>query len=88
MNENARTKGRAAIYSMAGVYLLYLSYSMYKEMQVNPADSGMFVMAAMVAFVVIGAGMIGFGIKMMSDVHKKRKNELEQANVEEVSEEE
>lgn len=87
MNEKARTKGRAAIYSMAGVYLLYLAYSMYKEMQINPADNGMFIMAAMVAFVVIGAGMIIFGIKMMNDIHHSSGNELEQKDTEDISEE-
>lgn len=75
MNDGAREKGRAALYSMAGVYLLYLAYSIFKELTQNPDEGGIFVKIAMVAFVMIGAGMIGFGAKMMNDIHKRQKNE-------------
>lgn len=86
MNDRARERGRAAIYSMAGIYLLYLAYSMYKELTLNPGEGGgVFIMVSMAAFVILGIGLMGFALKMMKDSHKR--DQLEQDPGKDVAEE-
>lgn len=71
MNQNMKNRGRSAIYIMAGVYLIYIAYQVFK----NRADSagGEFaaVMLGAAAFLIIGAGMIGFGLYMFYKIGKE-----------------
>lgn len=75
MGDRAREKGRAAIYSMAGIYLLYLAYCMFRDRADSAGGEYTLIMAAMAAFVVIGIGLIGFSLKMLKDIHQKETEE-------------
>ena len=38
MNENAKSKGRSAIYGMAGFYLLYTAYQIFQQEALSDDD--------------------------------------------------
>lgn len=78
MNNQAREKGRAAIYTMAGVYLLYLAYSIFQSRAESSGGEFAVIMAAMVAFVIFGVGLIVWGLRMMNRIHNRPQEELEQ----------
>lgn len=75
MGDDRREKGRSAIYSLAGIYLIYLAYKIFNEVSQDPGDNGTAIRIAMVAFVVIGVGLIGFSLKMMNNIYKREKAE-------------
>lgn len=77
MNQNMKNKGRSVIYMMAGFYLVYIAYQVFK----NRADSagGEFaaVMLGAAAFFVIGIGMMGFGFFMFYKTGKRMQESRE-----------
>lgn len=75
MSDRAREKGRLAIYAMAGVYLLFMAYKIFKSLPSSTDSSFMILIIAMVAFVIIGAGLIIFGLGRS---YKISKEELEE----------
>lgn len=75
MSDRAREKGRLAIYAMAGVYLLFMAYKIFKSLPSSTDSSFMILIIAMVAFVIIGAGLIIFGLGRS---YRLSKEELEE----------
>lgn len=75
MSDRAREKGRLAIYAMAGVYLLFMAYQIFKSLPSSTDNSFIILVIAMVAFVIIGAGLIIFGLGRS---YKISKEELEE----------
>lgn len=71
MNQNIKNKGRSAIYMMAGVYLVYIAYQVFKNRADSAGGEYVAVMLGAVAFFVIGAGMIGFGFYMFYKTGKE-----------------
>jgi hypothetical protein len=57
-----KNKARPAIYAMAGFYLVYLSYSMFKEISKTSGTEQMTMVIFSILFAVIGAGGILFGL--------------------------
>lgn len=57
-----KNKARPAIYAMAGFYLVYLSYSMFKETSKTSGTEQMTMVIFSILFAVIGAGGILFGL--------------------------
>ena len=57
-----KNKARPAIYAMAGFYLVYLSYSMFKEISKTSGTEQMTMVIFSILFAVIGAGEILFGL--------------------------
>ena len=55
-------KARPAIYGMAGFYLAYLSYSMFKEISNTSGTEQMIMVIFSILFAVIGVGGILFGL--------------------------
>lgn len=85
MNDRARNKGRMAIYTMAGFYLLYMSTRIFKGLPDSSGSEKIVLLLAMVAFAAIGVGLMGWaswtGYKMvkeereaMSDAEQKKKD--------------
>lgn len=66
-----KEKARAAVYSMGGVYLLTIAYSIWKDLSESSGNEHALMLVAMVAFVAAGVGMIGFGAHMTHSVYKK-----------------
>lgn len=75
MSDRAREKGRLAIYAMAGVYLLFMAYQIFKYLPSSTDSSFVILVIAMVAFVIIGAGLIIFGLGRS---YRLSKEELEE----------
>ena len=63
--EQKVSNGRFILWSLAGVYLLYTSYSLCKGYVTGEEGTSMGFMLAGIAFAAIGAGLLFFGIKNM-----------------------
>ena len=61
--EQKVSNGRFILWSLAGVYLLYTSYSLCKGYVTGEEGTSMGFMLAGIAFAAIGAGLLFFGIK-------------------------
>ena len=69
--EQKVSNGRFILWSLAGVYLLYTSYSLCKGYVTGEEGTSMGFMLAGIAFAAIGAGLLFFGIKnMLSEAAK------------------
>ncbi|QOV18486.1 hypothetical protein INP51_10735 [Blautia liquoris] len=53
---------RVAIYAMAGVYLLSLSYNMFRAISSSHGNEQLLMIVFTILFTVIGFGMVFFGI--------------------------
>lgn len=58
-----RERARKAIYTFAGIYLIYLAYTMGRDWNQIPDKERIFVGIAVAAFVVIGIGLTVWGVK-------------------------
>lgn len=58
LNEKARTKGRMAIYALAGVYLLYMAYCMFRELPYSAGSEKILMIVFSILFTLIGGGMV------------------------------
>lgn len=68
---NNKDKGRAAIYAMAGVYLLYMAYQIFGSRMDNGGSDYTLMMIFCVLFLIFGIGLILFSIYMMKKKEKK-----------------
>ena len=82
MSDKAREKGRLAIYGMAGLYILYMAYSIFKGLSDSAGSEQLVLFVAMIAFAIIGVGLIVFSLvrgykisKADYDREKNKKNE-------------
>lgn len=58
-------KARAAIYMMAGGYLLYMAYQVFGLRMDNGGNEYMLMLIFSIVFLVFGLGLIAFGIYML-----------------------
>ena len=82
--EQKVSNGRFILWSLAGVYLLYTSYSLCKGYVTGEEGTSMGFMLAGIAFAAIGAGLLFFGIKNMLSEEKIRNRSMsiaERANM-------
>ena len=82
MSDKAREKGRLAIYGMAGLYILYMAYSIFKGLSDSAGSEQLVLFVAMIAFAVIGVVLIVFSVvrgykisKAEYDDKKNKENE-------------
>lgn len=77
---------------MAGFYLIYMAYQVFKNRADSAGGEYIAVMAAAAAFFLIGAGMMGFAWYMFYKTGKEMNEALKQkklqAEAEEIQEEE
>lgn len=85
MSERAKGKGRSVIYSMAGVYLFYLAYEIVKNRAESAGIQQVLLLLGAAAFVLIGAGLVGFGFY---NTYKIRQQEREALNEQAAQQEE
>ena len=81
MNQNMKNRGRSAIYMMAGVYLVYMAYQIFKNRADSAGGEYIAVMLGAAAFLIIGAGMIGLGFYMFYKIGKELHEGLEQQSL-------
>lgn len=79
MNDRAKTKGRMAIYAMAGVYLLYQAYMIFKGLPRSEGTDKIIMIIAMLAFTVIGTVMIIGGVYKSSRLMKEDREAMRKA---------
>lgn len=80
MSDRAREKGRLVIYAMAGFYLLYMASDIYKGLPSSSDSSFIILSIAMVAFVIIGAGLVIFGVGRNYRISKEELEERKKLN--------
>ena len=56
-----RDKARVAVYAMGGFYLLYLAWQMYGELSTAGSEKPLMI-GFMIFFIIIGAGLAGWGL--------------------------
>lgn len=64
MSDYARNRGRMAIYAMAGVYLLFMAYNMFKSIPTSSGNEKILLIVFMVLFTIIGGAMVIMGMYM------------------------
>ncbi|MGN0276402.1 MAG: hypothetical protein ACI4CZ_04335 [Hominisplanchenecus sp.] len=62
MSDYARNRGRMAIYAMAGVYLLFMAYNMFKSIPTSSGNEKILLIVFMVLFTIIGGAMVIMGM--------------------------
>ena len=77
-----REKGRAAVYTMAGVYLLVMAYNLWDKLPQSGASESLMMAVFAIVFVVAGLGMAGFGLFLMHAFYKRAKKKAEPASAE------
>lgn len=77
MGDRAKNKGRMAIYTLAGFYLIYMSTRIFKGLPQSGGGEKIVLILAMVLFVLIGAGLMIWAIKTGYELTKKDKEALE-----------
>lgn len=69
-----KDKRRIAIFSMAGVYLIFLAVSMFKNRLNSAGNEYTFLMIFIIAFGAIGVGAIGYGFYSIVKQSKEMKS--------------
>ncbi len=77
MGDRAKNKGRMAIYTMAGFYLIYMSTRIFKGISQSSGGEKIVLILAMVLFAVIGAGLMIWATKKGYELVKQDKEALE-----------
>lgn len=73
-NNGWKNRVRPAIYSMAGVYLAGLAYSMFKQISVTSGSEQMIMIIFTILFAVLGLALILFGLTVGYKNSKKMRN--------------
>lgn len=60
-----KEKGRAAIYEMAGVYLLFNAVNIYKNRAESTGGEYILICIFIAFFIIVGLGMIGLGLYIL-----------------------
>lgn len=76
-----REKGRAAIYSMAGVYLIVMDYNLWSKLNTATGSEYMIMLVFAIVFAIAATGLIGFSAFIMNSSYKKEKKQ-EQSHIE------
>ena len=64
MSEKVRNRGRMAIYSMAGFYLLYMAYKLSSGLPDSSGNTKILMIVFMVFFALIGGIIGGYKLSM------------------------
>ncbi len=65
-----REKGRAGIYTLAGIYLLITDYTLWSKLSGSSGLEYLLMMVFAIIFAAAGAGLIGFGAYIMRSLSK------------------
>lgn len=78
-NEKWRENARLAIYTMAGFYLLVMAANMFKAIPTSTGANRIIMIVFSVLFVIIGIGMMAFGLTATYRNAKKIQDEWKEA---------
>ncbi len=83
MNDRMRSRGRSAVYTMAGFYFIYTAYQLFKDRAGNTGSDYVLFLVIAAAFLLLGIGFIGFGMYNMNKIRKEDRKALEQKDTQE-----
>ena len=75
LSDKSKEKVRAGIYPMAGVYLIYTAYCMFREISVTSGNKQTLMLVFSIIFSIIGLAMILLGLSMTYKISKQIKEE-------------
>lgn len=80
-----REKGRAGVYALAGMYLLYLAYHIFESRAESVGSEVVLIWIFIILFGILGIGLMVLGGVIMSRIHRReqediKKRESEQNN--------
>lgn len=78
-NERWRQNARLAIYVMAGFYLLTMAANMFKAIPTSTGANRIIMIVFSILFVIIGIGMMAFGLTATYRNAKKIQDEWKEA---------
>ncbi len=81
MNDRMRSRGRSAIYTMAGMYFIYTAYQLFKERATNTGFDYILFLVIAAAFLLLGIGFIWFGLYKMNKIRKEDSKALEKKDL-------
>lgn len=64
LSDKARDRGRMAIYAMAGLYLLYMAYSIFNGLSSSSGNERILMIVFIIFFTIVGGGMVIMGVYM------------------------
>ncbi len=67
-----KTRGRAVIYELAGIYLLYLSYQLFGNRAASTGGEFGLVIAFIILFVLLGVGFLSAGALIVHRGYKEK----------------
>ncbi len=71
-----KDRARMAVYAMAGIYLLMMSYQMFQTLS-TAGEEKLLMVIFMIVFVIVGIGLVGLGIYDMYKNSKKKDDKEE-----------
>lgn len=75
MNNDGRNRMRYILYTLAGLYLLYTSYSLFKGLGSVSGTERMVMLVSMIAFAVIGVFLVITGVKRSAQMSRDESGE-------------
>ena len=72
MSDSTKNRGRSALYAMAGFYLVYMAYQVFKNRADSSGGEFVAVMIGAAAFLIIGVGLMGLGLYMFYKIGKEQ----------------
>ena len=81
-----RDKTRTVLYTVAGLYLVYLAYGLSQDLGTVAGGEKLLIGAFMVAFVVAGVGLVIWGVR--KGMAQEAGEETQEEKVQEAGEEE
>lgn len=76
-----RDKGRAAIYTLAAVYLIYLAYEVFRARMANGGEDYIWMIVFSIFFAAIGIALLVFSIiliKQQSERNPRADKEMDE----------
>lgn len=80
MSDKARNKGRMAIYSMAGIYLLFMAYNLVKELPYTSGNQKILSIVFIIFFGIVGGGMVVLSLIQGYKLSKPQQRSLQGAS--------
>lgn len=74
-NEKWKGRARPAIYAMAGIYLVFQAYYMFKAISTTAGGEQMLMIAFTIIFAIIGLAMVVLGLRAGYRVNKEMHEE-------------
>ncbi len=86
MENDSRNKMRYILYTLAGLYLLYTSYGLFRGLSGVEGTEKMIMLVSMIFFGIFGAGLVVIGVKKSTQISRGEAGKEEDEIAEETGE--